>query len=712
MNRTAVGLGTGWTKAARLAAVALAGGLLAAGCRAGGGGGGGDATGISATDEHANLPIDATVVIPDGAGDDGQINYVDDIDWFRFRGIEGVGYALQIHGFPTDPSVRPDLDLNGNGRDNLQAQIVGPDGTTQLVNSSGTQGGAAGDVTPAGFDAPRTGDSRFFWICPTTQDYFFTIRHRRNGIGAYRFRLASSQFTTIENLDFDIDPQTGGRFVRLVEDDGTLVFSGFVVGGVIWPYLEFIESLAVTDIGDIQVLVSPLIIPIGETDPLTPHLHAHVGLPNVFFPENSINQTFGDGPHDTILDLELPVGRGLQPDAATGVLTGEATLRMAGGLEGRVPVTMEYVDEYGNASPSGTGGKFTFHFSDAVVTSERGVEPTISAELFRTMTGRDWYFDVHPQPDMELDSLPVAVSRPLADMYEMFETPLVADSSNVVLRDGTRLPEDERGSGPFNVYYDSSLKLFQVATQIYFVEAPPPPCGCARDNEVRTNGVFQPDYAAFVGDRVRVHAGAPGTTGPVIIDLGTMPVIRAPRSASPPFSRSTSAEPEGFRQPIRQLTDAEADDLRAAFYNEGFYVEVTDADCPTCAPLVRAEGFLGISIFPFLEPCSFPPCSGVTGAEKQTKGSVSFASGLVGEGPVELYANGNLLGSLGRTVTPDDLPACGLDGDDRTLAAELWPGTYYWHAHGKNGNTWDGHFTVTGESCNLVVISPDDLKQD
>ncbi len=702
MNRTAVGLGRGWTKAAGLAAVALAGGLLAAGCRAGGGGGGGDATGISATDEHANVPINATVVIPDGAGDDGQINYVDDVDWFRFRGIEGVGYALQIHGFPTDPSVRPDLDLNGDGRDQLQAQIVGPDGTTQLVNSSA---GQLGDITPAGFDSPRTGDSRFFWICPTTQDYFFMISHRRNGIGAYRFRLASSQFTTIRNLDFDIDFQTGGRFVVLREDDGTLIFSGFVVGGVNWPYLEFIESLAVTDIGDIQAFVFPLIIPIGGTEPRIPRLHAHVGFPNVFFPENSVNLTVGFPPHPTILDLAFSDARGLQPDAATGVLTGEATLRMAGGLEGRVPVTMEYVDEYGNASPSGTGGKFTFHFGDAVVTSERGAEPILTAGLLRTITGRDWYFDVHPQFDMELDPLPVAVSRPLADMYEMFETPLVADSSNVVLPDGTRLPEAQRGGQPFNIYYDSSLKLFQVATEIYAVLGP------------GNWGVFSPDYAPFVGDIVKVHAGAPGTTGPVIIDfLGTpMPVIRAPRSASPPFSRSTSVapdseEPEGFRQPIRQLTDAEADDLRAAFYDEGFYVEVTDPI--TGEPLVRAEGFLGISIFPFLEPCSFPPCSGAAGAEKQTKGSVSFASGLVGEGPVELYANGNLLGSLGRTVTPEDLPACGLDGDDRTLAAELWPGTYYWHAHGKNGNTWDGHFTVTGESCNLVVISPDDLKQD
>jgi hypothetical protein len=119
-----------------------------------------------------------------------------------------------------------------------------------------------------------------------------------------------------------------------------------------------------------------------------------------------------------------------------------------------------------------------------------------------------------------------------------------------------------------------------------------------------------------------------------------------------------------------------------------------------------------ISALSFAEPCSFPPCSGVVGSRTlPEKGTVTFASELAGEGPVELYANGELLGSLTTVVTADNPPACGVAADDRTLAATLDPGTYYWHAHGQNGKMWDGHFTVTGGECELVFVSPDDVKQ-
>jgi hypothetical protein len=74
--------------------------------------------------------------------------------------------------------------------------------------------------------------------------------------------------------------------------------------------------------------------------------------------------------------------------------------------------------------------------------------------------------------------------------------------------------------------------------------------------------------------------------------------------------------------------------------------------------------------------------------------------------------NGDLVGSLGDAVTEDDLPACGLSNDPRTLAVELWPDTYYWHAHAKDGKMWEGRVTVSSAGCGLTVIGEGDLATD
>ena len=54
------------------------------------------------------------------------------------------------------------------------------------------------------------------------------------------------------------------------------------------------------------------------------------------------------------------------------------------------------------------------------------------------------------------------------------------------------------------------------------------------------------------------------------------------------------------------------------------------------------------------------------------KGTVTFASGLPKGVTLELFANGKELGALSEPADSNDLPACGLSGDNRTLAAELY----------------------------------------
>src|SRR5690606_32041058 len=117
--------------------------------------------------------------------------------------------------------------------------------------------------------------------------------------------------------------------------------------------------------------------------------------------------------------------------------------------------------------------------------------------------------------------------------------------------------------------------------------------------------LVDPDYAAFVGDRVRVREGQPGENGPVLIDLGTLPAIVPPPTIEFPNPTFLKIEEPGFRAPIRQLSDEEAEELRDAFYDEnrGFYIEVTDAQ--TQQRIARAEGNeLEISFFPSEGRCT------------------------------------------------------------------------------------------------------------
>ncbi len=706
MNRTAVGLGKGWTKAARLAAVALAGGLLAAGCRAGGGGGG-DATGISATDEHGNLFLEATLITPggksDGANVRGQINYPGDVDWFVFRGIQGVGYVLQVTGFPPNPDVRPDLDLTGDGTRVLIPAIQNVLGATQLVNTAGTAGGIPSDINPAGMEGTEgfvvIGDSRFMWVCPTTNAQFaFAIFHEREqtGIGAYEVRVASSQLMTVDSSDTIF--QSGARFVFIADDSGVW-FSDFMWGGLQYTFLEYEEAIDTTENGFV-FLISDLVFRPDNDTPEPVVVHAHRGFPNNFVQELSTWTFVND--HERFAEVQFDFSRSRSPGdvvAATG------SGKLPDGTEFRFPVEARIV-ENAESTPAGwytVEAKVDFE----EIATERGIccggsdGFDFDGGVVRTFTGFDWYMDLHPQPDVEeIDPVPLASSRPLGDIYQVFETHFEMSQGNVVRADGSRIPEDERGFLAFILYYDAALKLFQVATQEFQYSPNYPYPGFFID----------PDYSSFVGDRVRVHAGGPGEVGPMIIDLGTLPGIAGPPTVRLP-SLDTVAEEPGFRAPVRQLTDSEALELRETYYDTGFYMEVTDRF--SGEPLLRAESdIFEISFFDELEPCSFPPCSGLDPMENSQKGTATFASALAGEGPVDVYVNGELIGSLSETVSAGDLPGCGVEGDNRTVATEIWPETYYWHAHGKNGKTWDGHVTVTGGACNLVVIGPDDEKQD
>lgn len=705
MIRCEVGRTARWSKLVQAVALGIITSVVYSGC-VGGGGSGGGVTGISDEDDHGDVPLSATVVIPDGANIRGQINFPGDSDWFRFRGIAGVGYVLQISGFPPDPDVRPDLDLTGDGTRVLIPKITNIDGATQLVSTSGSDGGEPYDVNPAGVEGGEgfviIGDTRVMWVCPTIGDYFFRIEHEREitGIGAYEIRLATSQLMTIDSSDTIL--QSGTRFVFLATQNGEVFQNDFMSGGLQYTFLEYEEAITATTNGFSFYISDVVFLPMA-TDPEPVVVHAHYGFPNIFLPEWSSNR--GEVDHPRFGEVEFQFRRRQPGDEWTEEFAG----KLSDGSEIRMPVSVR-LNEPLSGDPEGMiRVDATFHPEDAVGDSRGGIDICCTGGsgldfnpgVVRSVTAFDWFLDLHPQPDMELDPLPIAVSRPFADTYQMFESHLQATSDNVVLNDGSRLPEDaQRGLAPFIVYYDASLKLFQVATQTYEHSLSYPYPG----------NIFNPDYTPYVGDRVRVHAGGPGEAGPSIINVGTLPPIIAPPTVRLPNVIDVVAENPGFRAPIRQLTDAEAEELRDAYYDGGVYIEITDS--VTGEQLVRAEGLLEISFFPTLEPCSFPPCSGVEPADSTTKGTVTFASSLPDGTSINLYANGELLGALSEPVAADAAVACGFGGSGHTLATELYPGTYYWHAHDKDGGDYSGHVTVQSGGCTTVIIGPGDLDSE
>lgn len=679
--------GTTW----RMLAVLGVAAAIATGCGSAGTSGG---SGIRSMDDHGNNVLDATRIIADNHNIRGQINFGGDIDYFKLRCIAGVTYVLQIDGFPPSPGVNPQFDLTDGGVEALGAAILGPNGV-QVRNSTGTDGGTPYDIAAAGGTGTFVGDSRIVWVAAGTGDYFIAVAHRRalTGIGDYVLRVASSQFGTIlpSETFYPGDPilQSGRRFVFLFDpdQDPPVLFSGTMFGAVVLDGVEILESLDNVFEGSFTFIISNFITLPGNDEPEPLEIHIHVGLPNNLSPADSVNFQTGDDPHLFLFGIEIPTP--FRSDT-TATRWGEGTVPLASGDTLRFPVEVEWSQTETRDGQSYWTAKVTPQLRDGVTSggtrSHDG--PLEDPPLFRTFTGFPWYMDLHPQPDFDLDPDPIATSRPESDLYQVFETAFDMEPGNVVLRDGSRLPDAaQRGFSPFELKYDASLRQFQVARQFY--------------DAIFTLSALNPDYTPYVGDTLTVHEGGPGEVGPQLFPIGTLPAPLPPPTASLLNPTFTIAEQPGFRTVIRQLNDSESTQLRDAFYGDGFYIELTDKF--TGEPKLRAEGnALELS---FLDPVTTPlPFRDGEPAAKVEKGTVNFATAYTGSGPITVVSNGETLGVLNQAVDKDSLPACTLAGDGGTLAAEYWPGDYYWHAHAEDGTMWDGHVTIESGGCETVLL--------
>jgi len=323
-----------------------------------------------------------------------------------------------------------------------------------------------------------------------------------------------------------------------------------------------------------------------------------------------------------------------------------------------------------------------------------GDDPSVRVELpdevIRTMAGFDWYFDAHFTDDFDTWPFPVAVSMPWGDLYSLFESEMPMSESSVS-RDGS-LSEAQRSHIPdFTLFYDSSLKALQIARRTY--------------NSPFLGGLFAADAESFAGDILTVYAPGLGGLAPEVIVAPS--VIPNPKDPPDFLDLTSGAVEPGFRNVIRQLSDAEAEDLRDAYYETGIYFEVTDAisgqpisraDVRPLTPGVRS---LEIQDVPF--PEIFIPTR--SSGEPLRKGTINFASDYTGGGQITVISNGQVLGVLNDFLEEGQTPECGETHTGQSLAAEYWPNSYPYKAVAEDGTEWQGHFEILGGACETLVLS-------
>src|SRR5690606_34620510 len=106
-------------------------------------------------------PATATRLLPDRGSVIEAINDPGDVDWFKYKAVAGVVYALQISGFSSQFPDMENPNANVNRDFGLFTAFYLPDAATQPQTSAGNLAGTPFDVNVAGIDETNIiGDSR------------------------------------------------------------------------------------------------------------------------------------------------------------------------------------------------------------------------------------------------------------------------------------------------------------------------------------------------------------------------------------------------------------------------------------------------------------------------------------------------------------------------------------------------------------------------
>ena len=175
-------------------------------------------------DDHGDEAADASITVP-GQSLAGELDYLFDFDYFRFRALEGQKYRITVQ----HPSLPPDW-----------ITIYAPDGVTR-----DTDGWKSRSATPSGPEA--------LWIAPTTGEYYFAVRNFGGLTGTYTLSIDPVEDAPDDHggTPASATSLTPGQTVNGTVDDGfDLDYFRFQAEQGQWFHVEVLgETLEILSVG-------------------------------------------------------------------------------------------------------------------------------------------------------------------------------------------------------------------------------------------------------------------------------------------------------------------------------------------------------------------------------------------------------------------------------------------------------------------------------
>ena len=657
-------------------------------CSGGGGGGGG--AGLPDTDDDILFfgeDTDPDSIFP-GPGESpikvlrtGEgvvsafINSPGDVDYYQLQLRANVRYGLQAFHFPTVFGNQPInsehrftlFNSTGTTTDGTPVTWTGDDAWPGVIAPVLTESSLVG-VGAGGATALLGGNLAFSWVAPYTGKYYIRVENFFSaGIGEYSFRLMSSQLGVATAREASVS--NFRSFTTLVDpEDGWLVYNG-QASGTISP-IEF--HIGPTFDG-------------GSTSRVS--FGWSVSQPIYFLTDE--DGTVSDTP-------ETP---------AVHIHYGIPSRHLADGQD----------DIFYNNDPVSPIWPFLGpndnYLPDNNLTPDPGVvvdigigsiaDVLLTPDMVHLMLGQHWYVDVHyhsnsnteldSTTDITLASTPIVSSRPQGGL-SMYDSRLVLN--------GFDFPEgtDTGATETLEVFYSDEHQAFYLQYGL---------------------------NSSLAGQDIHVHAGGPESTGPIIVDLGTVPFPTIRPVYEPEWDVGPLGPGLTFRfipnleNIIKKITNIEAQALKDATFNGGWYIDVhtdpffSDPD----HPLIRSDAIL----FDNLEVAAlYAPDFLVRSDEnfeaqlarasfKDTgdSGDVNFVSDDLAYGPIVVYLDNETMGQLD-LAAGDDAIACGQDVPGQSIGIVGKSGTYAYHGSAANGVYWEGTVTIEAGACITVVLASED----
>lgn len=182
---------------------------------------------------------------------------------------------------------------------------------------------------------------------------------------------------------------------------------------------------------------------------------------------------------------------------------------------------------------------------------------SIPSDIARLMLNQDWYIDLHLTDRLDLYDVPIASSFPHGGLH-LFDSEFLLNGFDTVPATGS--------TRELTVLYNDEFQAFYIPYDV---------------------------YSELAGESIHIHSGTPGETGPVLIDLGTIPEGMARPTHE---KRQISGTIPGLENILRILTNNEAQTLSNATYSTGWYLDIHTSPFFETLPELRADAVVGVNL--------------------------------------------------------------------------------------------------------------------